>query len=172
MAKTSARGLAIISKRLFDIVEHLPAELFDRIGKYVADRIVMKARTGKRMVNGREVPIKALSPRYIEQRKKMKKSGAKVDDVFFSPKRSNLTRTGQYLKSIKVTETDRAKNKIVIAPSPKSSRGDGVTNEDLAKYLGEQGRNIFGIDATTRKVITKMVKEEIRKQIKRNVLRK
>ena len=90
---------------------------------------------------------------------------------FFSPARSNLTVTGQYLDSIEVLKIDKKKAEITIGPT--GSRKDSkLSNAKLAEFLSEGGRAIWGLDATAIRRITLMVKEEIRTRFKNNLLKK
>lgn len=194
---------------LRDVFQKLPPALFVEVGNYIAARIVFKARTGKTMVDGTEKPLKPLDKEYIEFRESIMsgvKTGAArarqrrrensfqstkgiikdvkgkvVDPKYFSPARSNLTLTGQYLASIKLKSVNVAERLLTIAPSGMRKRGPQfikvknaplISNEKLASYLEKQGRSIFGIDKTTKSVISKKVINEIRKGLRKNLLRK
>lgn len=171
MAKSNIKNLQATLDRVKDALTQISDETYKDIGNYVRDRIVAKARTGKTMVSGEEGPIKPLSSGYIEQRKRWKKSGKHdIDGDFFSPPRSNLTLTGQFLKSIIVKSVDRAKRIITIQAS--GTRTDGLENRKLAEYLSQQGRNIFGIDKAGRQAIKQKVLRALRTQIKQKLLRK
>lgn len=79
--------------------------------------------------------LKPLSERYIEARKK-----GQLGD-FATPKRSNLTFTGQLLASLDVIKLTRGS--VVIGPT--GSRRGGGTNAQVAKYVAEQGRQFLSL---------------------------
>lgn len=197
MAKTNVRGLNEFLKNLKDAVSHFDNAFFLELGEYASKRIVMMARSGKRMANGEATRLKPLSPEYIEFREKFmtgEKTGAKrtqkkakkatkakvVDPAFFKPDRSNLTFTGQYLESIRVTKIDRASRTLTIEPDdtprkkgPRFIKSSGeVTNKEIAEYQAKQGRNIFGMDKQGVQVMKTKVLNEIRKQLRKKLLRK
>lgn len=170
MAGSNVKGLDRILKRLREAIKTLDEKVLREAGEYVAKRMVMKARTGKTMISGDEERIKPLSKGYIEARKSWQKNGSKqVDSEFFSPKRSNLTATGLYLKSFKVI-TDPQKLIIVVEAS--GTRPEGLSNKELSGYLAKQGRNIHGIDKLGRRSVRQMILRALRRQIRKNVLKK
>jgi len=171
MAKVNIKNLGETLDRIRKAISEIDDETFKEIGKYAADRVVMKARTGKTMITGQEEPLKPLSANYIKSRQALAKNPkGKADPDFFSPRRSNLTLTGQYLKSIVVTKIDKMKRLITIEPT--GDRTDGPDNKTLAGYLAKQGRNIFGIDKTGRQVIKQKVLRALRNQLRSKILRK
>lgn len=103
------------------------------IGKEMADQI--KKRTllgyGVSEPGGNKEKLKPLDPKYVESRKKFPKLSDKT-----TPRKSNLTRTGQMLASIDV----KSANQGTVSVGPIGGRNDGLTNEELAKYVAEAGR--------------------------------
>ena len=171
MADKNAIKLDDLLKRMRAAFNELPDRLYLDIGRYIAARIVFKARTGKTAVSGKESKLPPLSDGYVKQREARKKAGdSSLDSDFFSPRRSNLTLTGQYLKSIALVKFDRVKKLLQIRPTGR--RKEGLSNEKLSEYLAKQGRSIFGVDETGRRVVSNMVKNEIRKSIRKRLLRK
>lgn len=81
--------------------------------------------------NGQEIPLKALSSVYIEQRKRQRK----LLDGTTSPIKSNLTFTGQMLRSMTVKEIT---NKSVSIGPNKRRRKGGLTNEQIAEYVQKE----------------------------------
>jgi hypothetical protein len=175
MAKTNIKGLDRFLERMKAAVSHFDDKFYLSIGAYVRDRIVQKARTGKTMKSGKDASLGKLSERYVEDRKRWAKQGrADLDKTFFKPsaKTSNLTLTGQYLKSIAITNINRVKRVLVIEPTDRTPRSDSRKNSDIAEGLAKQGRSVFGIDSTGRKVLKNMILREIRNQLRKNILRK
>lgn len=151
-------------------VNDLELDTLPEIAEVIRSRIQSQARAGKTMKSGTLEKIKALSPGYVKQRKKWRSRGKELGDVF-SPARSNLTVTGQYLDSIKTKSIEKKTATITVGVTG-GRKGEKLTNAKLAEYLGMQGRSIWGIDNVTRKRITNMVKADIRNAIRRNLLKK
>lgn len=167
MAKTNVKNLGRVLDRLKKAISFLDEGVYLKLGEYVRNRIQSKARSGQTMISGSSKKLKKLSPDYIEYRKK---NADKADSEFFSPKRSNLTFTGQYLKSIRVTKISRANRTLFVEPT--GTRKDGLTNKKLSGYVAKQGRNIFGMDQTGLKVLKNMLVREIRNSLRKNLLKK
>lgn len=171
LKNSNVRGLGPLLDKIKAALERMDERFLLELGEYVSKRIVMKARMGKTMYSGKEGKLPELSARYKKARRAMKKSGsAELDPDFFSPNRSNLTLTGQYLKSIRTTKVEQAKRLVTVEPT--GVRKDGMGNQQLAGYLAKMKRNVFGIDDLTKKNIKQKVLREIRKQLRNRVLRK
>jgi len=80
---------------------------------------------------GTKKKLNALSERYVERRRKSKLS------PLTSPKKSNLTFTGQMLDSVKILETKQ--KGIIIGPSGQRSNSE-QTNAEIMAYNEERGR--------------------------------
>lgn len=160
--------------RLRDAIIDLKLTNLKEIGDYIAKRIVQQARAGKTMAYGPEAEkLKPLKDTYIHERKvRQAKGDFTLDPDFFSPARSNVTLTGEFLRSVSCTEVDQANATITVAPSEEKHGQDKITNKQLGGYLSEQGRSIFGLDKTGRKVVAEMVKREIKALMRKNILRK
>jgi hypothetical protein len=82
--------------------------------------------------------LKPLSPNYIKFR-------SRYQDLYglTTPKKSNLTLTGQLLNSLKIKKTTQTQ--IIIGPSGKrytvgKVKSRNLTNERLAEYVADAGR--------------------------------
>lgn len=175
MADKNIQKLGNLLKRMRLVFDDLPTGLYLDIGRYVSARIVMKARSSKTMVDGKEKTIKPLkSEPYMKLRDKLKAENSPIlDPVFFKNRprnKSNLTFTGQFLESIGLVRFIRTQKLLLF--KAKGTRRDGMTNEKLSGHIAKQGRSIFGLDDTGKQVIAKMVKTEIRKGLRKSLLRK
>jgi hypothetical protein len=186
------RGLKKVLNSIRKAVTETDDALFREIAEYVRNRMVMKARTGKRMnFKGDQSFPKPLDPKYVRRREIAQSTGKPpVDSEFFSPSRSNITFTGQYLKSIGLGKVDKRNRIIEIEPkgvrkgenrraeilnSRKPKRKKPyvpLTNAKLAEYLAEMGRNIFGLDPVGRKSVKQRILRDLRKKLRKNILRK
>jgi len=122
-------------------------EMLDEILDFVVRRVRAETRT-----------------KYIAARERMTANGSvKVDKTFFSPKRSNLTLTGQMLDSLSGLVKSKARSVEVFV---EGRRDDGLTNQAVAKDLKSMGRTFLGLDEKGRGRIRKIVLDEIRRQIR------
>jgi len=108
-----------------DIYRSLAEELITIIVKRTRLGYGVAANLGPRS------KLKALSPKYVDARRKFRRL-----DSSTSPKKSNLTRTGQMLRSVQIISFSKAK----VIVGPKGSRDDGKRNEDIAQYNADRGR--------------------------------
>ena len=104
----------------------------DKVGQFSVDIIVRRTRLGYGVDKelGPRSRLAGLSEKYIQKRK-----GIRLDATT-RPARSNLTNTGQMLRSMgfKVLEP----GKLLI--EPEGSRDDGYTNIQIAEFNADRGR--------------------------------
>lgn len=174
MAKTNIRNLGKFLDGVKEAVSLFDEEFYLTLSEYVVDRITRKARAGKRLTENGDVDLPTLSPGYVEQRKKWQKEGKPDLHELFRPsrKKSNLTVTGNYLESLRATKINRESRTLIVEPT--GVRPEGLTNKKLAQYLRNmnKGYDIFGFDKVGRKVLKTKVLNEIRKQLRKKLLRK
>jgi len=103
-----------------------------------------------RTINGRKVP-------FAEPDERLKQ----VDPEFFEPRLSNLTFTGQLMRSI----TSAVKNRV-ISVFVDGKRDDGLTNDEVARYVSAQGRPFLGLDDQGLKRIKRNAITQIRKLLR------
>lgn len=106
------------------------------IAEIIAERVRIRTRLGYGVdrEGGEKKKLKALSPKYIDYRKKNKA-------ILYNqttPRKSNLTFSGQLLDSISGRSNPRG---IVIYL--KDRRNDGKKNVDIKNYQEEKGRPFF-----------------------------
>lgn len=134
MAKTGVKQLQSIIKRLeASVKEAIRREALGPVGEFAKDILVKRTRLGYGVEQslGQKKKLAPLSPRYVKSRKMF----AGLSSLT-TAKRSNLTRTGQMLNSIRST----VKGKI-IEIGPSGTRDDGKRNSDIARYNEQGGRN-------------------------------
>jgi hypothetical protein len=78
--------------------------------------------------------LKPLSERYVERRRQLAERGELSGDT--TAKRSNLTLTGQMLDSIRPLSAREGEARV----GPQGGRNDGLSNEDVGKYVTDAGR--------------------------------
>lgn len=105
------------------------------LGQIAVDLIVKRTRLGYGVAKngGKRFKLAALSDAYVKQRKKDRLS------KFARPKKSNLTKTGQMLESVKVLKVSRG----VITVGPQGVRRDGISNDDLAIWNAKRKGRSF-----------------------------
>lgn len=101
-----------------------------KVGDFAALLVVKRTRLGYGVEEnfGEKKKLAALSINYVKSRKK---NGV---DSTTTAKKSNLTRTGQMLKSVKA----KYKGQGTIIITPTGNRSDGESNVDIAKYNAER----------------------------------
>lgn len=121
---------SILGKLSKTVQETVDRVTMQKVGDFTALLVVKRTRLGYGVNDnfGDKKKLAALSINYVKSRKK---NGV---DSTTSPKKSNLTKTGQMLKSVQAKY--KAKGVIVIAPT--GTRSDGESNVDIAKYNAER----------------------------------
>lgn len=141
---------------------------------FVVERIRAFTRGGRSIAGQKPVKLKPLSQSYIQVREGAVKFRTingkkvpfpepderlnKVDPEFFEPRLSNLTFTGQMLRSLNARVQG---TKMIVETT--GSRDDGKTNSEVAGYVAQQGRPFIGLDQTGIARIRREAVREIRK---------
>lgn len=129
------------------------------IGSQAAEIIRRRTRLGYGVEKneGKRERLKPLSPKYIEKRKQNTLSSQTT------PRRSNLTFTGELLDSIEAHDATQGEVQV----GPRGARSDGgPDNEKLAEYVRDAGRPFNNLSATEIKQLTQFFEEIIEKLIK------
>jgi len=130
-------------------------------GKFIVDTIYKRVKAGGGVTddksdNAARKSLKKLSKNYIEQRTRYPSQGA-----FFSPNRSNLTRTGQMLDSMNFKVT---KGKLTIF-IPSSKRDDGLSNSEVAGYV-RKDRPFFTLTVPEQRIVFRKIETNLRQFIR------
>lgn len=135
--------------------------------KFLADElikiIVKRTRLGYGVDNtlGTRSKLKALSPRYIKARKDY------LDiDSTTRPSKSNLTLTGQMLRSMAIIKQDSSS--VTIGPTGK--RTDGNTNQEIAEFNRKRGRIFNNISINEFNQIRRIYRKTFGDLLKKNKL--
>jgi hypothetical protein len=129
----------------------------DFLLKEIPMQIEKRTRLGKGVSDtGELIKLNPLSEGYVKQRKKGKLSS------LTSPKKSNLTRTGEMLSSI-----FGIRRGTIFTFFFGGTREDGESNNNVARYAREKGRPFFDLSTSERnglqRKISKVIKESIKK---------
>lgn len=120
------------------ITEPKNSRQLTELGELAVSLIVKRTRLGYGVAKngGKRFKLAALSDGYVKQRRKGGLS------KFARPKKSNLTRTGQMLESVKVLKVSKG----TITVGPQGVRSDGISNDDLAIWNAKRkGRSFIYI---------------------------
>jgi hypothetical protein len=121
-------------KRLNSTIEKVngPAEM-RAIGEFMIEKIRIRTQLGNAVMENlqEKSKLKPLSKKYIEQRKVFMNLSTMT-----TPKRSNLTRTGSMLDSLKI----KSMSKTAIRIGPTGSDMFGVSNSSKAFWQEKMGR--------------------------------
>jgi len=129
------RSLTAIFKRIQDATKQAVArEQMRRLGQFTVDIVVKRTRLGYGVSAGfgEKSALKKLSEKYIQKRKRFKGLSNTT-----TPSRSNLTFTGQMLRSVQVIEA--VDGRVRFGPTGNRD-GGGPTNAEVASYQEAQGR--------------------------------
>lgn len=116
------------------VKESISPNVMRILGDFALNLIVKRSRLGYGVEEnfGPRYKFDKLSPNYIKSRKRFRGLSSTT-----SPSKSNITRTGQLLLSMRVTEAKEGKFRI----EPTGSRKDGpLTNKELAEILAKKNR--------------------------------
>ena len=148
-------------------LEKLFNDVFDtdtlqEIANWIRDTIYKRTKSGKglnkqnRAIGGTtNAPLKPLSPGYIEKRSK------EILGPFASPRRSNLTFTGELLESIEAV----VQGKQVKVQIPNEKHGSGISLQKLLDLV-EEVRPFFGLSETEKKTLDSMIARMIREKFR------
>ena len=144
-------------------------ELLGEIGDLVTKNIKGSVRLGKNPTTGN--PFRSIKSSTVEDKKEWAKSNTK--GKLFSPSKSNLTRSGQLIDSVK---SKIVKDKINISATGdrKSYKGKGgkpvspPTNSELADHLKKKGFDLIGISEKVKKSASKLLTRKILDIIRRS----
>jgi hypothetical protein len=168
MAKVEVKGLKSVFNAIKSIFDDSikKKEFLTEIKDFSVLRIQAETRKGKDLTKD-GAPQKALTDGYVRWRKKLATGDTRTqiypDTDFFRPSKSNLTLTGQLLKSLQ-GRVNALRSEIEIQTS--ENRNDGEKNKDIVKDLSRRGRTFLGMDEKGKKMIRKQVLDEIRRQIR------
>lgn len=131
-------------------------------GELAIEAIVKRTRQGYGVSQtaGKQRKLKALSDSYIKYRQRNR---TRLDSTT-SPRRSNLTFTGQLLRSMRVKKVT---NRQVIWGPNKRRRRRGLTNERLGEIVAEQGRPFNFLSKTDIDRLVKVIDKYLQRQMKR-----
>lgn len=169
----------------FDVVKILellaPTEkILDEVGQFTKSRIQQFTRSGRTIAlggtekkGGKAEPLKKLSASYVNYRKKLAGGLFQGDEFFgpkkqlsefFKPSKSNLTLTGQLLKSISFKASFQSRS---VSVEVSGSRDDSnLDNKEVAGFVAAQGRPFMGIDEAGRQRIKNIVNRALRRRLK------
>jgi len=125
------------------------------VGKTAAQVVYRRTKSGKDKDSS---ALKPLSLGYISSRKQYTGTKGK----FFSPARSNLTRTGQMLDAILV----KIERSVITLSVDTSLRDDGLTNSEVAQYVSKS-RAFFSLTDDEIQILIRMVEKQLRAFVRR-----
>lgn len=140
----------------------LGKSFLDSLGKEISTGMRTRTRLGKGVESeGKKLDkLKELSPKYKKQRAKDKAKGKLFPMT--TPKKSNLTRTGQLLNSL-----TSSTNGNTITISFKENRDDSKQNIKIVGYQEDQNRPFFYISKPEKANILRTIRERILNEVKK-----
>lgn len=152
MNKSAVNVLLKIKKDVEEVAKNADLDfLLDEI----PEQIKRRTRLGK---DGDNKKLKALDDDYVKVRKRSKLSSETT------PKKSNLTRSGQMLEAIEGKQTGVTKFLFTF----KDNRTDGAKNNEIAKYAKQKGRDFFKLSESERKQFSRKISIALKNAIKKS----
>lgn len=165
MAKVNLKKFESDMEKIIDAVAD--KQTMQEVGDLMAERIKTRTRLGRGVnkTGGPSVPLAPLKDSTVTGRKRKKQNGDLSS--FTSPKRSNLTETGQLLDSFKV---EASQGKVSIQPS--GQRNDGQQNQDVAAFAEDGSSNrakrkFLDLSGPELNAVQKLIRDKIEKILKR-----
>jgi hypothetical protein len=146
-----------IERRIKGLVKQIRLKDY---GEDAVNRIQKRTRLGYGVENGKRGAPRYKLPKLSEPYKKQRKK--KKLDSSTSASKSNLTLTGQLLRSLISKVTGR---KIILTIT--ENRTDGIKNSDLVKWQSEKGRDFFELTDKEVKGLRNQLKKDLIKLIKK-----
>jgi hypothetical protein len=168
-------------------------KLLKDIGIFSLERVRAMVRSGYSLDGNNKSRLKKLSNSYKEMRMGIVRfrtvgKGAgryvvatqepdeklkEVDTKFFDPTFSNLTFTGQLMKSLSYFITaSKRQITVFVADTKRVGKYETLSNKDVAKHVSDNGRPFLGLDKTGVARIKAIVKKSIRDEILKQRLKK
>lgn len=144
------------------VIKASSKEEVEALGQFVVDLVVKRARLGYGITGhgGEKVKFPGLSESYILSRKK--NSGSL--DSTTSAKKSNVTYTGQLLRSLGYRR--RGRSGFII--QAEGSRNEGGTNEEVAIQLLKKNRRFIGLTRSEERQVSRFYRKQFEDVIRRN----
>lgn len=136
-------------------------------GQFIRGRIYQFTKSGRSIAGREPKRLKELSSNYVDFRRKYK--GPVGEN--FSPKRSNLTLTGQLLDALTYS-IDPVKKIVKVFVANSSRNNSNISNKTLAEFVSEQGRAFMGLDTQGWKRVISILQKNIRQRLRKNLTSK
>lgn len=165
MAELSKKQIKDLRKKLQKLLDEIDTtETMKEVGEFVADRVRVRTRLGygvKKDGDERD-KLKKLSKPYVERRKALKEKGELSQKT--NPRKSNLTKTGQMLDSIKTVKAGKGFAEI----RPEGPRTDtDQNNEEIAQHVTDAGRPFMKLSKPEKSGVLKVIEKKISKVVRK-----
>ena len=151
-----------LEEKARQIEKTLQAANFDYLIQEIPEQIQRRTRlgTGVDPASKKNSKLDRLSELYEKRRESFKKKGILASTT--TPKKSNLTLTGQMLNAI--IGMKESATRFVFTFNPQ--RDDGKSNLDIARWVQENGRNFFRLSSSEVKQFERKIAKTINQAIK------
>lgn len=157
--------LSDIEKKIESKIDRaIDLSLDDKLARDLVEQIVKRTKLGYGVgENGEQTRLARLSDSYAERRRRLK--GELDTDT--SPKRSNLTATGQLLDAL----VGKIRNGDIVISIEGNRNGElggypsKYTNEEIADFVERQGRKFLGLTNSEKNALIR----ELRKRVERHL---
>lgn len=161
------REVNIFTKRLQKTINVAAGNkrLLTQVGRIAARLIKRRTRNGfgVSQPGANAERLKRLSQAYVSFRSNSRDLSSET-----TPGKSNLTFTGVLLNSLRVVKADSQKREVTVDASRRRRRG-GLTNEKVAEFVSEQGREFLNLSRREITQVTRSFNRSYREQFKKSV---
>ena len=171
MAKVRFKNIDKVTARLNTVFNEAKTskKMLNEIGTFVVERNKFFARSGKSLEDN-NVPKKLpfLKESTIRIRKQLAFTfPSMIDGTFFKADKSNVTFTGQLLKSLRYTVKRDSIALIFLGGRKKMMPDDAATNDQVYDNLKSLGFGFVGLDEKGQKRVARLVLDEFRRTLKK-----
>jgi hypothetical protein len=168
------KGFKSVNRRLKSTLNKARPALLNEIGKTAVRRIKGGTRSPKDRMSNQKIP--ELKDTTIEHRRYLQRFNRTHST--FSPRRSNLTITGQLIDAVTYSKKSNQVEIFVKDSARKKYKtgGDGgthrpPTNQELSQFLSKKGFKFMRIGKSAREQIENKINRELRRKLRREFMR-
>lgn len=181
MATVKIKGLSNVNEGVRKLFEKIRTDesLLKDLGKELLTKTQDFNRAGLKPSDGK--PHKPISSEWADRKEQLGLTNKK--DQYYSAGASNVTFTGQLLRSLKIevfskqgsveleASGDRTPYKNSKGTITSKARKNTPTNDELAGYLKEQKRPIFGVGRQLNNSLVRIVRTFLNETIKQSIFK-
>jgi hypothetical protein len=161
MAKSTQTQINDLKKRLekqFGIIVTKP--VMTKLGNFLVGDMQKRVRLGYGVPRqeGKRKSLKSMKPHTLAYTKFRQKKRSELDPTT-SPRKQNLTFTGQLIRDLRVVKA--TKSNFLIGHSTSKRSGEKISNRQLSEFVQDKGRIYMNVSALEFKRLTRFYQNKI-----------